>query len=101
MASCQLVRIDGKLIGGNDSNTKKKGNRVVVNGNQWNAFSVCLFVSLCVCLSISYYHHLNKIHSSREPSNIIYVSDQGRKEMFYLTTHSTHFIYGYMASGTW
>ena len=21
-----------------------------------------------------------------------------RKEMFYLTTHSTHFIYGYMAS---
>ena len=24
---------------------------------------------------------------------------RGRKEMFYLTTHSTHFIYGYMASG--
>ena len=23
---------------------------------------------------------------------------KGRKEMFYLTTHSTHFIYGYMAS---
>ena len=22
----------------------------------------------------------------------------GRKEMFYLTMHSTHFIYGYMAS---
>ena len=22
----------------------------------------------------------------------------GRKEMFYLMTHSTHFIYGYMAS---
>ena len=22
----------------------------------------------------------------------------GRKEMFYLTTHSTHFIYGYMVS---
>ena len=22
----------------------------------------------------------------------------GRKEMFYLRTHSTHFIYGYMAS---
>ena len=22
----------------------------------------------------------------------------GRKEMFYLTTHSTHFIYGYIAS---
>ena len=24
-----------------------------------------------------------------------------RKEMFYLTTHSTHFIYGYMASDIW
>ena len=23
---------------------------------------------------------------------------EGRKEMFYLTTHSTRFIYGYMAS---
>ena len=23
------------------------------------------------------------------------------KEMFYLTTHSTHFIYGYMASDIW
>ena len=26
---------------------------------------------------------------------------QRRKEMFYLTTHSTHFIYGYMASDIW
>ena len=26
------------------------------------------------------------------------ITEQGRKEMFYLTTHSTHFIYGYMAS---
>ena len=25
-------------------------------------------------------------------------SDSRRKEMFYLTMHSTHFIYGYMAS---
>ena len=24
-----------------------------------------------------------------------------RKEMFYLTTHTTHFIYGYMASDIW
>ena len=27
------------------------------------------------------------------------VLQEGRKEIFYLTTHSTHFIYGYMASG--
>ena len=26
---------------------------------------------------------------------------EGRKDMFYLTTHSTHFIYVYMASGIW
>ena len=26
---------------------------------------------------------------------------QGEREMFYLTTHSTHFIYGYMASDIW
>ena len=29
------------------------------------------------------------------------IPNQGRKEMFYLTTHSTHFIYGYMASDIW
>ena len=28
-------------------------------------------------------------------------SVEGRKEMFYLTTHSTHFIYGYMVSDIW
>ena len=27
--------------------------------------------------------------------------ERGRKEMFYLMTHSTHFIYGYMASDIW
>ena len=26
---------------------------------------------------------------------------EGRKEMFYLTMHSTHFLYGYMASDIW
>ena len=26
---------------------------------------------------------------------------EGMKEIFYLKTHSTHFIYGYMASGIW
>ena len=29
------------------------------------------------------------------------VNKEGRKEMFYLTTHSTHFIDGYMASDIW
>ena len=35
--------------------------------------------------------------SSTEVAN-----EEGRKEMFYLTTHLTHFkIYSYMASGIW
>ena len=29
------------------------------------------------------------------------VNEEGRKEMFYLTTHSTHFIYCSMASDIW
>ena len=29
------------------------------------------------------------------------LNTRGRKEMFYLTMHSTHFIYGYMASNIW
>ena len=29
------------------------------------------------------------------------VKRESEKEMFYLTTHSTHFIYGYMASDIW
>ena len=28
-------------------------------------------------------------------------SNTGKKEMFYLTTHSTHFIYGYMVPDIW
>ena len=28
----------------------------------------------------------------------LFSTNEGRKEMFYLTTHSTYFIYGYMAS---
>ena len=31
----------------------------------------------------------------------VYLLMEGRKEMFYLTTHSTHFIYSYMASDIW
>ena len=34
---------------------------------------------------------------------VVFVADGSfeGKEMFYLTTHSTHFIYGYMASDIW
>ena len=30
-----------------------------------------------------------------------FVKKEGRKEIVYLTTHSAHFIYGYMASDIW
>ena len=32
---------------------------------------------------------------------MFFFSDTLNKEMFFLTTHSTHFIYGYMASDIW
>ena len=38
---------------------------------------------------------------SSKGSFICTIPQTGRKEMFYLTTHSTHFIYGYMASDIW
>ena len=31
----------------------------------------------------------------------IFISGRKKEEVFYLTTHSTYFIYGYMASGIW
>ena len=39
-------------------------------------------------------------YSIKSKGSFIYIIP-GRKEMFYLTTHSTHFIYGYMASDIW
>ena len=32
---------------------------------------------------------------------VYYLYTEGRKEMVYLMMHSTHFIYGYMASDIW
>ena len=32
---------------------------------------------------------------------LIFHTNEGRKDIFYLTLHSTHFIYGYMASDIW
>ena len=34
-------------------------------------------------------------------SNRVVLAAEREREMFYLTTHSTHFIYGYMASHIW
>ena len=42
-----------------------------------------------------------KLQNKSKNSFYLYQYTQGRKEMFYLTTHSTLFIYGYMASDIW
>ena len=51
-------------------------------------YYVCIFVCVCVCVRARVYVCVYEIYY-RE------------REMFYLTTHSTHFIYGYMASDIW
>ena len=58
------------------------------------SLSVSLSVSLSLCLSLC-------LSLSLSLSLSLFTYVQGRKEMFYLTTHSTHFIYGYMASDIW
>ena len=46
-----------------------------------------------------YIHPTLYLSRGKEKTTVCNTMDnRGRKEMFYLTTHSTHFIYGYMAS---
>ena len=40
-------------------------------------------------------------HGGVQQYDVLTGKEEGRKYMFYLTTHSTHFIYGYMASDIW
>ena len=37
-------------------------------------------------------------HLENHELTVEFVNNVGKKEMFYLTTYSTHFIYGYMSS---
>ena len=66
---------------------------------------MCVCVCVCVCVSFkkhipskdshkTYYIRIGSLYRLQQ------VSIPGA-EMFYLTTHSTHFIYGYMASDIW
>ena len=69
----------------------------------------CLFVNI-VCV-IDFPSHTLQLLNNKTCSTFItilvhYYIDQPtlrerEREMFYLTTHSTHFIYGYMASDIW
>ena len=44
--------------------------------------------------------HLHIVYLKHRRQNLM-LSPLREREMFYLTTHSTHFIYGYMASDIW
>ena len=60
-----------------------------------------LFQRLPMCLtppSFSETMCRESVTSHRSPCLKTSPRKEGRKEIFYLTTHSTHFIYGYMAS---
>ena len=70
---------------------------------------------MCVLLLLLYYYYyyyyyyyivaLKQQQRNKKQKIIFNVDKSGFKtrerEMFYLTTHSTHFIYGYMASDIW
>ena len=58
-----------------------------------------MFVGVIISFGQLKKTHTNK-HKQKQYKNYMY-SCLGRKEMFYLTTHSTHFIYGYVASDIW
>ena len=49
-----------------------------------------LIIYICVCVCVHTFIHA-----------CIYVYVEREREMFYLTMHSTHFIYGYMTSDIW
>ena len=58
---------------------------LLVTKEIWQYVELNNFVDVSLCIDTL----------SPSLSNIL---KEGRKEMFYITTHSTHFIYGYMAS---
>ena len=67
--------------------------------------SILLLFSFFKCIYIYIYTHVelyNKVVlQSVTMMSVLMQIEYGRKEMFYLMTHSTHFIYGYMASHIW
>ena len=61
---------------------------------------MCVCVCMCVCVYVCMYAC---VRTWMDVYGCMYVYMRGwrEREMFYLTTHSTHFIYGYMASDIW
>ena len=71
----------------------QRGAKTVV-GKHRRCVCACVCVCVCVCVCLCLYMFVWVCLCEC-------VCVYGRKEMFYLTTHSTHFIYGYMASDIW
>ena len=44
---------------------------------------------------------MEKKAAAEKVGGMLFVNCTSRMEVFYLTTHSTHFIYSYMASDIW
>ena len=63
---------------------------------------MCMYVCVCMYMYVCIYSFWKIFRPRYSYAHIkdplVIIGKEGRKEMFYLTTHSTHFIYGYMAS---
>ena len=57
--------------------------------------------SIQVCVWLCEEGRKEIFYLTMHSTHFIYGYMEGRKEMFYLTMHSTHFIYGYMSSDIW
>ena len=65
---------------------------------------MCVCVCVCVCVIVLIRERERERERERDKERDKERErdkEEGRKEMFYITTHSTHFIYGYMASDIW
>ena len=54
-----------------------------------------------MCIQLRFTHAARNVCRNRYIGYWMLVRVGEKEEMFYLTTHSTHFIYGYMASDIW
>ena len=77
-----------------------------------NNFALCVCTirePCCACVPVFDVVHYDfmiiftglKTNSTASVLNQIQTKLKQRKELFYLTMHSTHFVYGYMASDIW
>ena len=62
---------------------------------------VNLLTPLVNCGGVAFHQFQLGLGKSLQQNQLQMVITDGRKEKSYLTTHSTHFIYGYMASDIW